>query len=171
MKTETPINEIKNSSRRYSEFSAFTLIELLMVIAIIGILAALMLSAISQAKARALNIQCVNNVHQLGTGLQTFLADNHGYPVLFAEDESYSRIDRYWISQLEREGLGISRPATNFYYTGVWFCPSTQWSAPTQLGLLAAKIGGACYGYNDDRYGPNGQRRIDPTNQFGLQGA
>ena len=95
--------------------SAFTLAELLVVITILGLLAALLLTALSQAKARALRIQCVNNLHQLGVGLQTFLADNHGYPVMFAGDKSYlglkgyPRIDRSWMGQLEREGLGIPR--------------------------------------------------------------
>lgn len=150
--------------------SAFTLIELLTVIAIIGIVAALLLAAISQSKARALRIQCVNNLHQLGVGLQTILADNHGYPVFFTStNKNYPSGDRFWMGQLEREGLGISRPTTNFYEIGVWHCPSAQWSDSMQRGIRDSTDGAVYYGYNDDKYGPIGQL-IDPTNQFGLQG-
>ena len=144
---------------------AFTLLELLVVIAIIAILAALLLPALSRAKAKAHQISCVANLHQQGIGLQIFVANNHAYPSFVAPTNSDN--PDWWFNQISSVGFGIAKSATNLMNKDVWRCPS----APIHA---ASKYDGVFCSYGYNVWGVDTQRRpsseYNPTNALGLYG-
>jgi prepilin-type N-terminal cleavage/methylation domain-containing protein/prepilin-type processing-associated H-X9-DG protein len=78
---EAPIGAVAVSAMKNR---AFTLIELMIVIAIIGILAALLLPAVSRTKELGRSAVCLNNLHQIGLGLQIYVQDNQNLlPIMY----------------------------------------------------------------------------------------
>jgi prepilin-type N-terminal cleavage/methylation domain-containing protein/prepilin-type processing-associated H-X9-DG protein len=69
-----------NSTTSPKPRRGFTLIELLVVIAIIAVLIALLLPAVQAAREAARRAQCVNNLKQLGLGLQNYHSSLNSFP-------------------------------------------------------------------------------------------
>src|SRR5690349_21019918 len=63
-----------------SKSGAFTLVAMLVVIAIIGVLVAILLPDVQSALEEARRSQCVDNLKQMGVGLNSYAAARKYYP-------------------------------------------------------------------------------------------
>ena len=105
--------------------SGFTLVELLVVVAIIAVLAALLLPALSRAKAAAQATRCRSNLRQQGLALTFYVSDHRVYPPLNGYDPSLGGDVTKWHDFLEAALASLTpqkQAATGF--GGVFRCPT-----------------------------------------------
>jgi len=115
--------------------TGFTLIELLVVVAIIAILAAMLLPALSQARERARQAVCMNNLKQIGLAMNMYCDDYAGY---YPPNQTMWGIYNFNPLTLQVKLTPYIKPQgskteeqiynelkyANLRRAGVWFCPS-----------------------------------------------
>jgi len=84
----------RHAARFSRRGGGFTLVELLVVIAILGILAALLLQALSHARAEADRITCLNNERQIALAMLAYLQDNRD---IFPAANYFNLVPEDWI--------------------------------------------------------------------------
>lgn len=119
------------SRRNLTRHSAFTLIELLVVIAIIAILAAILFPVFAQAREKARSTTCLNNLKQLGVGLQMYSQDYEG-ALMQTTWEISSSYHVHWSYTLQPYIKNM----------GVFACPSDTNPVTPALPCTASQVPG-----------------------------
>ena len=91
---------------RHAALSAFTLVELLVVIGIIAVLVALLLPALSKARADANRTKCLANLRSMQVAQALYASENRGYLVQagFAHGGAHLNVAAAWFEVLQRYG-------------------------------------------------------------------
>src|ERR1035437_3582711 len=120
---------VRSDNQSVKDTIGFTLIELLVVIAIIAILAAMILPALSAAKAKATATICLGNLKQMGMADAMYVGDNSDQMVFDNGDSGNHYVAPGWLYTPAANGL-IPNPYDNpswnsntvaAHATGLWY--------------------------------------------------